>query len=161
MTYAAVRTDNMSGTTLGKNLVSLKYQVSTVDTAIENGNVVVVGDLIAGEREVRLAAKPAADTALKDIALIATPEINKKEGYTILSDFRNEAGTICRGYRLLSHDIFSVTAEALNGATLSVGYAVELQADTKLNVVSSATSGSTQVGKIIAKEGNWYVIEVA
>lgn len=161
MAYGVVRTDNMSGTTLGKNLVSLKYQESSVDTAIDNGNVVVVGDLIEGEREIRLASKPAADTALKNIALVATPELNKDKKVTLPAEYTNAAGTILRGYRLLSHDIFSVTADALAGDTLSVGYAVELQAGTKLKVVSSATSDSTQVGKIIAIEGDWYVIEVA
>lgn len=161
MAYGVVRTDNMSGTTLGKNLVSLKYQESNVDTGIDNGNVVVVGNLIEGEREIRLASKPAANTELKNIALIATPELNKDRQYTLLSEYTNAAGTILRGYRLLSHDIFSVTADALDGSNIAVGNAVELQAGTKLKVVASATSGSTQVGKIIAIEGDWYVIEVA
>ena len=160
MAYGKVRTDNMSGTILGKNLVSVKFQNAGKDAAIENGNVVLVGDLVAGEREVRLATAVAANSDLSQVALIATPELVKAQKYTVLEDFINEAGSICRGYRLLSKDIFSVSAACLTG-TASVGSVVELAAGTKLKVVSKATDGSTQVGKVIALEGDWIVIEVA
>ena len=66
---------------------------------------------------------------------------------------------------LQSGDVFSVTADGLTATTPAVGNLVELQADTTLNIVATATSGSTQVGKIIAKEvvGNYtfYAIQVA
>jgi hypothetical protein len=68
-----------------------------------------------------------------------------------LDEFINEAGKVCRGYRLHKGDIFSVTKDGLDGVeTPAVGNIVELKAGTKLNVVASATSGSTPVGKIIA-----------
>lgn len=161
MAYAIVRTDLMSGTKQPADLVSVKYQVSTVDTAIENGNVALVGALATGEREVYLATTPAADSALNDIVLIATPELNYDERLKNLNQFRNEAGEIARGYRLRSGNIFSVTAEALTATTPAVGNIVELQADTKLKVVSSLTSGSTKVGTVIAIEGDYIVIRVA
>ena len=157
---ACVRTDNMSGTVLGKDLVSAKYKVSTTETAIENGNIVAIGDLLTGEREVRLASTPAANSSLDVLALVASEEIVKDKQYNSLGDFENKAGDIIRCYRLRKGDIFSVTAEALDGEA-SVGKYVEAQAGTKLKVVSAITEGSTKVGTVIAVEGIWYVIEVA
>ena len=51
MAYACVRTDNMSGTTIGKDLVSLKYfDGEDKEAAIENGSVVLVGAYLDGQR---------------------------------------------------------------------------------------------------------------
>lgn len=162
MAYAAVRTDNMSGTVNGSDLVSVKFYNGTTETAIENGNVVLVGDFMDGEREVRKATAPAADSPLSKVALIASEEVVKTKTYNTIADFRNEAGDICRGYRLVQGNIFSVTKEAFsNDAGLDVGSIVELVAGTKLSAVATATSGSTTVGKIVLIEGEWYVIEVA
>lgn len=44
---------------------------------------------------------------------------------------------------------------------METGSIVELTDSTKLNAVTSATSGATRVGKIRRVEGEWYVIEVA
>lgn len=157
--HAVVRTDNMFGTDVRAGLVSIKYIVTTgsgpntvkTETEIENGNVLKVGALMDGQREVYEGTAPAADDDLKDIVLIATPEVMYDERLRNLDDFVNEAGKICRGYRLHKGDIFSVTKAALDGAAApAVGNVVELKAGTKLNVAASATSGSTAVGKIIA-----------
>ena len=152
--HAVVRTDRMEGTGDRNSLVSIKYIVSTTPTAIENGNVLKRGDLLEGEREVFAGAVPAANDALDDIVLVATPEVMYDERLRNLDDFINEAGKIARAYHLRKGDIFSVTKEALAGAeTPAVGNVVELKADTKLQVVKAATGatdGSTVVGKIIA-----------
>ena len=176
LNYAVVRTDNMYGTDVRAGLVSIEYFSSDTATAIENGNVLKVGDLlshgtapnISYEREIFEGAAPAADDALTDIVLIASPEIVYDERYKALDDFRNEAGKPARGYRLHSGDIFSVTKAALDGAaTPAIGDVVELKAGTKLNVAAAATgatSGSTVVGKIIAIDVvapyTYYVIKV-
>lgn len=168
MTHGVIRTDNMLGTDVGTHLVSFKYQPSDTDTAIDNGNVVVIGDLINGEREVHTATTPAANSALAKIAVVASVEVMYDERKKNLDDFYNEAGKICRGYYLHSKDVFSVTADALSigsGVTPAVGSIVELAAGTKLNVVASLTSGSTQVGTIAAIEKagryTYYVIQIA
>lgn len=153
MAYGVVRTDNMFGTDVRAGLVSIKYMGAngTTPTAIQNGNVLKVGALMSGEREIFVGAAPAANDDLKDIVLVATPEVMYDERKRNLDEFINEAGRACRGYRLHKGDIFSVTKDALDGvAAPAVGNAVELKAGTKLNVAASATSGSTQVGKIIA-----------
>lgn len=163
--YAVVRTDKMFATDNRAGLVSVRYQPSDVKTAIENGNVVKLGALETDSREVYKGAAPAANTPINEVVLVATPEAMYDEHKHNLDDFINEAGKIARGYHLHSGDIFSVTKEALVGATApAVGNLVELKAGTKLNVVTSATSGSTQIGKIIDKNVvgryTYYVIEV-
>lgn len=160
-TYACVRTDNMSGTVEGKNLVSLKY-----DGDIENGCVVKVGDLVAGEREIRTATAPAKNAAVRDLALIASPEVIKGKTYHSIANFINEKGSICRGYRFTTADTFSLTkAGFASGASLKEGAFVELNGTTKLNAVDAVTGTTSEpvtvVGKIVAIEGEWYVIEVA
>lgn len=153
MAYGIVRTDNMYGTDVRAALVSIQYmgKDGATPTAIENGNVLKAGALIAGEREVYVGGDVAADTAIGDVVLVASPEVMYDERKRNLDEFINEAGKNCRGYRLHSGDIFSVTKDALVGAaTPAVGNIVELKAGTKLNVAATATSGSTVIGKIIA-----------
>lgn len=157
--YGCVRTDNMSGTTLGKNLISGKFIVNDEEKEIENGNIVLVGDLLDGEREVRSLSTPEASSPLNKLAVVASEEVVKSKSYNALSEFVNEAGDIIRCYKLINGDLFSVTAEALDGEP-AVGYVVEAQAGTKMAVKESATEGSTVIGKILAVEGEWYLIEV-
>ena len=169
MAYAVVRTDKMIGTDVRSELVSVRYQPSDTMTAIENGNVVKLGALETGSREIYKGATPAADDDITAIVLVASPEVMYDERKRNLDEFINEAGSIARGYRLHKHDIFSVTKDALDGvATPAVGDVVELKAGTKLNVVaatSGATQGSTVVGKIIdiniVGRYTYYAIEVA
>lgn len=159
LNHAVVRTDRMFGTDNRAGLISIKYIVTTgegssavdTETEIENGNVLKVGDLMDGEREVFKGSAAAASDKLEDVVLVASPEVMYDERLRNLDDFTNEAGKICRAYRFHSGDVFSVTKEALDGVeTPEVGNVVELKAGTKLNVAASATSGSTVVGKIMA-----------
>lgn len=166
MTYAVIRTDLMAGTNVASYLRSVKYLVGTTPTAIENGNVVKLGDLMTGEREIFAATAPAANDALGTIAIIATPEVNYDERKKSLTDFINPADAPCRAYIIQKGDIFSVTIDALGGkAAPAVGDVVELAASTKLNIAAAATTGSTVIGKIIAVETagalTYYVIRVA
>lgn len=167
--YAVVRTDNMAGTDVRSMLVSVMFHDDgrpAAPAAIENGNVVRLGALMEGEREVHFGYTPEAGDDIKNIVLIATPELIYDERLRGLENFINEAGRISRGYRLHPGDFFSVTAEALTGVdeNTAVGDIVELAASTKLNVVSDATQDSTVVGHIHAIEtaGKYlfYVIQV-
>lgn len=158
MAYGVVRTDNMSGTTLGKDLVSVKYEASGADAAIENGAVVLVGDYIDGE--VRKATAPAKDSPIASVALIASEEIDKTKAHNTLDEFRNEAGAVARGYRFRTGDSFSLKASAIDG-TAKKDSIIELQAGTKLKAVDTATSGATKIGTVVLVEGEWFVIEVA
>lgn len=165
MAHAIIRTDKMFGTDNRTGLISVKYTASNKDAAIDNGNVVLVGALVDGEREIYTATAPKASSDLKQVAIIATPEITYCPLEYGAENFENKAGKPARAYLLTPGMIFSVTKEALDGAaTPAVGNAVELKAGTKLNVATSATSGSTTVGKIIAVDTvngkTLYVVQV-
>ena len=171
--HGVVRTDNMHGTDVRGELVSVQYLGAdgATPTDIDNGNVLKIGALRGDadngyDREVYIGAAVAANDELKDIVLIASPEVMYDERIRGLKNFYNEAGRICRGYHLHQGDIFSVTKAALDGvAAPAIGNAVELKAGTKLNVAASATAGSTKVGKIIAidvvGQHTYYVVKVA
>ncbi len=163
--YDVVRLDNMSGTTDGTLLRSVRFYDGDKEAAIENGRVVLIGDLLDGQREVRKATAPAATSPLNHIGLVAVPELMYDERKRNLTEFINEAGENVRVYIPHVRDIFSVTAEALDAAAaIAKGNLVELQAGTKLKVVATATDKSTQVGKIVDIETvgslTYYVIEV-
>lgn len=173
MAYGVVRTDNMYGTDVRAALVSIKYIVTSgsgsetvkTETAIENGNVLKAGGLMDGEREILEGSAVAANTPLSEVVLIASPELIYDERKKNLDDFINEAGKACRGYRLHSGDSFGLTKECFAGTNAPVvGNIVELAAGTKLKAVASATSNTTTVGKIIAKEVvgryTYYVVRV-
>ena len=167
MAYAVVRTDAMAATDVRGQLVSVKYMGAdgATPTAIENGNVLKIGALMTGEREIYIGGAVAANDKIDDIVLIASPEVVYDERKRNLDDFVNEAGKACRGYHIHSGDTFSVTAEALSGTgTPAVGNIVELAAGTKLAFVTSATPDSTKVGRIIAVDVvgryTYYVIKV-
>lgn len=149
--HAIVRTDKMAGTDVRSELVSVRYQPSETMTAIDNGNVVKLGALEDGSREIYKGLTPAKDDNIKDIVLVASPEIVYDARLAWgLGNFFNDANDIARGYRLHKDDIFSVTAEALAAeADIEVGNVVELDDGTKLKVVAEATSGSTAIGKVI------------
>lgn len=170
MAYAVVRTDKLTGTDDRARLVSVRYQPvdstsnENVATEIENGNFVLLAGLEDGAREVYVGVEPTASSALTEVVLIASPEVMHDERKKSLDEFINVAGKAARGYRLHSNDIFSVTADALDG-TPGKDKIVELQGDTKAKVVTSATSGSTVIGKIIdvnvVGRYTYYAIEVA
>ena len=153
MSYGVVRTDLMYATDVRSGLVSIKYMGADGETptAIENGNVLKVGALMEGEREIHVGSAVAANDKMSDIVLIATPEVMYDERKRNLDEYINDVDRICRGYRLHVGDVFSVTKDALAGVSEpAVGNVVELAAGTKLNVATSATSGSTAIGEILA-----------
>lgn len=169
--HAVVRTDKMAGTDVRSKMVSLMYveksEEAPAPADIDNGNVVIITPNLAEGREIYYAVAPTVKADLSMLALIATPEMIYENGKQDITNFYNEAGIPARGYRLTSGDIFSVTAEALDGADSStkVSSVVELGDTTKLKVVESATEGSTKIGTIIDIETvgthKYFVIEVA
>lgn len=163
--HAVVRTDNMTGTDVRSQLVSIRYMGADGKAAaeIDNGNVLKVGSLLDSQREIYVGTDVAADTAITDVVLVASVDVMYDERKKNLTEFVNEAGANCRGYRLHHGDAFSVTEDALTG-DFAVGNVVELAKGTKLNVAASATSGATVVGTLdaieIAGRYTYYVIRV-
>lgn len=167
MAYAVVRTDNLDGTDVRAELASAVYMGSdgATPTEIENGNVILLGALMEGEREKHIATDVAADSNIKEVFLVATPEDMYDDTKHGLDKFINEANMPIRCYGLPPRGVFSVTKEALTGAEAPAkGNIVELAAGTKLNVAEAATSGSTQVGIIedveIVGRLTFYVIRI-
>ena len=127
MAYAVFRSDLMSGTDVAADLVSVKYYEADAPAAIENGCVVKLGGLLAGEREVYRASAPEGSEALSELAVIGSPEVLYDERKKNLDEFVNEAGKAARGYLLRAGNVFSVTQEAFDGAqSPAVGNIVEL-----------------------------------
>ena len=153
MAYSVARTDNLMGTDVRSALVSVKYIKNNAPTAIENGHVLKVGDLLDSEREIFAGVDVAANDKLAEVVLVVGPELLYNELKRRLDDYINVAGEPARAYRLHNGDTFSVTKDALAGAAEpAVGDVVELAAGTKLNVAAKATGateGSTVVGRII------------
>ena len=152
--HTIFRSDKMHGTYNAASLVNILLAED-----MDNGCIVKIGDLADGEREAYEGDKPAVSDALGELALIAAPEVMYDSRLKDLADFYNEAGAIVRGYRFHNGDEFSLTADGFTGSP-AVGNVVEVAAAYKLKTAASATGGSTQIGKIIAKEGDYYVVRV-
>ena len=160
MAYAIVTRERMTSESVSAARLSAKYLPAGTATAIENGNLVLIGTLVSGEREVYTATTPAANSALSAIGLVTTPEVMADERKKNLDEFRNEAGDIITVDKLFSGDVFSVTVDGLTG-TKTVGDVVELQAGTKLNTAATSTASSTKVGTLIDIVNGNYAIQVA
>ncbi len=164
--HAVVRTDNMSGTDVRTDLVSVKYMGAggETPTVIDNGNIVKLDKLVVGEREVFVGKDLTGKEKLSEIVLIASPEVMYDEHKRNLDEFENEAGKICRGYRFRSGSMFAVTKEAF-AADPQEKTQVVLAAGTKMKADDENAGSDTVLGKIIAKEQAgrylYYVIEVA
>lgn len=145
MAHGVIRTDNLGGTDVAADLINIVYKGSgSTDTAIDNGNVVKVGDYI--EKDVFKGVTPAATDTLDSIAIVCAPERT-----LVLEDWENKAGAVCRCYRLRKGYRFSLTADAIDG-TAAKDKILELKAGTKLAAVDSLTQSSTRVGHIYDTE---------
>ncbi|MDF2588217.1 MAG: hypothetical protein K0S41_2058 [Anaerocolumna sp.] len=160
MAKCIVRLDNVAFTKNPALIKSAKYYVSTTATAIQNGMMVAIGDLVTGEREIHKVATPAVDTTY--FGIVCTPEVMYDEKKH-MDEFENAADAVLRVGVFQNGDIFSATVEAFD-ATPTVGKIVELAAANTMKVVATLTSGSTKVGKVVAVETvgakTFYVVEV-
>lgn len=157
--YPVITREAMASEFDGTKRKAAKYLPSDVATAISNGNVVVLGSLVSGEREIYKTTTPAVDTPLSAIAIVTTPEVMADERLKNLSDFTNVAGAELTVDKLTSGDVFSLTAEGFSG-TPAVGKVVELQAGVVLKVVDTLTVGSTKVGDIVDFNNDKYAVKV-
>lgn len=158
MAHAMFRSDSMAGTVHGKNLASVR-----VPEDIDNGCIVAYGAYEEGEREVRTCAAPEADTPLNKIAILGSEEVDKEVKFDTVGGFYNKKGSVARGYIPEEVDVFSVTAEAVDG-TIKVGSILEVQAGSHKMAAVDAATGATVVGVCEAVEQDgattWYVIRV-
>lgn len=160
--YAVVRLDRMSGTYDGSKLLSAKYYENDKAADIQNGSVVHITDELL-DREVFKVIAPTADDTKATIGLVASVELIKDSCciVTAIDEFVNKAdGESQRVYRLETGDIFSVTAEAINGSPTKGGY-VKLGTTVKWE---AATAADGAIGSIIDTEivggKTYYVIVI-
>lgn len=148
MAYGVVRLDKVRSVYNG-NIFSVVYNGGT----LQNGQVVNIGGLVAGERELRTAVQPTAGAGA--LAVIAHPEIVYQQFRTIdnaLDNFIISAGTATRAYQLQQFDIFSVSTDVMtNTADTTTNKYVVAQAGFNLKAVASTTTEAF-VGNVIAIE---------
>lgn len=148
MAYCVVRTDLLAGTRNPAFLEHGRYHAASGDTAeIQNGSIVFVDALEDGERESHKYKDVPENAKIKDLVLIAAPEVIYDESnHKTLRDFTNAAGSIVRGYYLLPQTEFSVTAEGISGTAPTVGQTLIVAKDTHIMKVGAASDG-TVIGK--------------
>ena len=133
-----VRLDNMTGTTVPTQLVSvIVYDKNKKEVEVDNGTLVYVSkERLDDNREVRKAYTEApTDVTDTDVALLASPENVYDEREDDLEAFTNEAGSVARAYILNKGDIFAVA--------YGEGQTVKIQ-DGKVGAVN-ITSGEENV----------------
>lgn len=108
-----VRLDNMAATKVPSLIKSAKYMESDVATAIENGELVTVGALVDGEREIHKATAPVGGDT--NIGIVCTPELLYNQNGVAdgdLANYTNEANAVIRVMILQKGDIFSIAGES-------------------------------------------------
>lgn len=138
--------ENMASTKLGSLLRSAKQ-----DTAIENGCIVVLGDLVAGEKDLYESGA---------VATVATDRIYFVDGVELLADeqltkglddFENPAKKPFRVRRPQLGDRFSISESVIDGTLGNNGY-VKVKAGNKLEpAATSATTSLSFVAKVVDK----------
>lgn len=107
------------------------------DKEMVNGLFVAVGPKVEGERELYKVAAPTKENlATEEFLLINGPEIMYDERLYRKRDFRIEAGTAVRAYRLAKGDVLTLTNDLFDGVLPKVG-----------EFVVPATNGSMKLTK--------------
>lgn len=156
--YGVFRSDNVKATKTG-GIRSAKFYVSTTLTAIENGNLVQVDELIStANRELFKAIAPSAVT-VSNVGVVASPELIYDETtHKSLADFINPAGQVITVLMLTKGDVLSISDECITviddaDDLPAVGNYVTLTATSTKWTEKTALGGTeTLVGKIIARE---------
>jgi hypothetical protein len=143
MAKGMVRKDKIKSTYNG-NLESVKHSAE-----LQNGNVVFIGDLAAGEREVRNVVIPlTAALPTGKIYLIGTGELTYRVGETY-ADFSTPIGGKALAYELAEGDVFTVSTNVITG-TAEVGkYLIPTNASLQMSVANDASGTSKFAAKII------------
>lgn len=150
MAKGVVRTDNLAGIYDGSKVVSIKFNNGTADAEIENGNVVSL-DAYLGQ-DVYKAVKPTAEQKVGKLALVAGVELFKEKTLP-LDQWVNEAGAPTRAYVLQQGDVFSVTADAIDGTPdATTNKFVDIAAQTQLKAAAAAGTGKANFAELIAIE---------
>lgn len=98
------------------------YSVKDVENNMDNGELVLVGDLIVAEREIYEAKTPTVED--KGVALIADVPLIYEQVTTAQGaeyNYYNEAGKATRAYELVKDDVYGVSVEAITPINVEAG----------------------------------------
>lgn len=141
MAYCVIRTDKMSGTKQGADLVSLRfYDSNGKPAAVENGTIVKLQGYEDGQREVMKAVAATASDDLNECAVVAGVEVMYDEHKKNLDEYINEAGKAVRGYILRSRNEFSITKEGFVSGTVPSAKAAKVGVGTGGKLDASGTN---------------------
>ncbi len=146
MSYGVVHTTNLSGCDC--------YSAINETTDIENGSLVVLGDLKDGERDIYLCDAPtAAQLAATPVHLVAHPAW-KYEDHSVTcqneDEFINKKGKPFRTYELKPFKRYRVSVDMLEGTPAKNHYIGLKAGSFKALVSEKAPAGSAFVAQIIA-----------
>jgi hypothetical protein len=145
MAYPIVNLDKLQATKSG-NLESLKHSAD-----VPNGSVAHVGTLVAGERDLFNLVVPATATLqTTEVVLVASPEVLYLPGKS-LEDFVNLAGIPMRAYHLDRGDIFTISDDGIDGATVEGQYVIPQNGSLKLVAAADLTGNTKFAAKVIKK----------
>lgn len=138
--HAVVGTDMLVGSSNAAYLKSVVFYKDGSPAAIDNGNIVVIGDAIGPETY--KAEAPAADSKRSLLALVAGVELFYDETRThYLTEWENEAGKPVRVYLLVAGaDSFRVTAEDFDGTPEKGKFVAFAAGSTKLKIEDSESA---------------------
>jgi hypothetical protein len=145
MAYPIVNLDKLQASKSG-NLESLKH---TAD--VPNGSVAHVGTLVAGERDLFNLVVPATATLQNtEVVLIASPEVMYLPGKS-LEDFVNPTGIPMRAFHLHAGDVFTISDDGIDGATVEGQYVIPQNGSLKLAAAADLTGNTKFAAKVIKK----------
>lgn len=152
--YTVVETSKIAAVRGGGHMYSL---ISDVD--VENGHIGYVGEMAGRVEgiETHEFVAPSADVINKQrVILVANPEWSYdecKRSNQALYNFVNEAERPFRGYDLMAHDMYAVTAEGIDAgeAEIEIGkYVIVQEGKTTVKMVEEADiDGQGFYGKIV------------
>jgi len=114
----------MASTDVKALLRSGRYQVSSTDTAVDNGGLVSLNGFVAGERDLHKCIAPAAITTTNLYIIDGVEIVHSEETVKGLDDFQNAAGENARLRRPQVGDYFSISAPGIDPLTTAAAIAV-------------------------------------
>lgn len=159
--YAVIRTDLMSGVKQPADLRSIRFYNADDEMAeVENGVIVEMKGLEAGEREIMKAVAATADSDLADCVVLAGVEVMYDERKKNIDEYINDAGKAVRGYMLRNRNMFGLTKEGFVG-----GVAPAVDAEVGIGDGGKLDAAKTGFGKCVAVEVagryTYHVIQIA
>lgn len=150
MAYTVFRSDLMPGTDNRAFIASVLVQDANGNNIdVENGTIVEVGGLVAGQHDLYKATPATSSSNVANCAVIGSPEVIYTDLYNEknLDAFINKAGVPCAAYLLKDGGIFSVTKEGFVGGTAPtlVGGGVGIGANGKIDASGSGLGNVLEI----------------